>query len=127
MPRYGPPNCIGLPERLSFRHRDIGPQFGGTLQNAQAQRIEHQHQQGAGRVRQIGHRLHFLQAAEEVRMLQHHAGHLVIQYAPASVWGSRRPVGRVDRDQFGAQIDQVRLQDLPVFGMQAARPSRSCP
>ena len=69
-------------------------------------------------VRNFRQRFHFLQAAEEVRMLHQHASGLLVDRR-FDVSRSHVAVLRRDGLDFGFRVRQVRLQGLPKLGMDA--------
>ena len=65
-PRYGPPYCGGMPERLALAGGDVGPVGAGRGEDGEADRLDDGDEQGARGVRELADRRHRLEQAEEV-------------------------------------------------------------
>ena len=103
-------------ERLALGHDDVGSQFARPPEQAQAHRVDRYNQQRADIVGGQGDSLDVFQRAEEVGVLNQHAGRLV-----GDLLGESRqvnaPIGRCDRDQFRVDVGQIGLQNLAILGM----------
>ncbi len=115
MPRYGPPYCGAMPERLALAGRDVGAVGTGRREDRQADRLDDRDEQRAGRVGELADRGHRLEQAEEVGLRGDDAGDRPVRIGEHP--RQRLEVGGPGGRPVGDERDLVELE--------AARRSRS--
>ena len=120
MPRYGPPNDIGLPSALPFGHDDVGAVVAGPLEQAQADRIDRRRR--TARRRRARSRPSCSTSSRQPKKFGCCTSTQAVSVVDGrgQLVGRDRAVGRADGDQLDAEVRQVRGQDLAIFGMDAA-------
>ena len=93
-PKYGPPDDSGTPSgwpsptAMSAPRRPHSP---GRLEQCERGRVDDRDHENAALVRPVGERIHILEPAEEVRLLDDESGQVLARRTCASEAGSVTP------------------------------------